>query len=168
MKIEIALLIILVLLPINALAVEVYLFGKNTKDFKTSDTLQIFLGMAASGAIHEIGHMVALEANGVDYERNGLTCYYDNTGETTENIISIAGFLAQTIFNAGAQLSKWRHTPFVFGSSVMATVHPLFYPRDSDDYKTLEDNGKSSDAARIGFTALNAAMTATLIRIEWN
>lgn len=121
--------------------------GRDLRELTWKDSALIFLGGMASLGVHEMSHIVEGDTNSA---RNGR-----------------AGFLGTTLVNLGLYLTPQRKSPFHFGFSIASTLGPLQYEPHTHDLKILEDSKANWKLEKYGFTAINALLTAPIIKITW-
>jgi hypothetical protein len=113
--------------------------------------VETVVGALAAMAVHEAGHVIAMEAAGVkDYKfETPLTFRYNTEGLSDSDMrwISRAGFLTQAIVGTAlTQIPATKDTAFTLGYTGMSTAQTLLYPLppgngDENDLGQLEKRG---------------------------
>jgi hypothetical protein len=157
---------------------EFYFFGVNLKSFKDSNAFTLVLGAAASVLVHEIGHSLYLQSQGMSYNlQRSMTGFVVNTDENLSDDqmqnFGRAGFALQT--GVGTLLSsfnKTRHSDFTKGWTMINAVEVYTYNQrhqdDANDFKMIErghGNGEQEYSMFVYLSSYNLARTVENVSV---
>ena len=117
---------------------------------------QLAAGAATSIGVHWLSHVVYFEANGIEWEQNGLReVVKQDLGGERKRWSGRIGFLGQLAGGAALKYSPWSDTWFATGYHIgtLAEIvsHPLLWGWDNSDL------GYIGDSAKIEWIAYTAA-----------
>lgn len=167
--------ILFCLLPTFAYSANVYVFGINGKDLKKAKWHHVFFGAISGIIVHELGHLVALEASDVEYSaatgfpKYGFTISgpSDEISDNTGKNIARAGFATQHAVNIG--LITWKEkSDFTYGYRIITTLQTLSYPlrhnEGEGDFAMIDKHGGNGNIEHEIFSSLTLH---NIFRIEW-
>jgi hypothetical protein len=120
---------------------------QNIKNLTTREYAEIATGVAASFAVHWLGHVIYFQANGIEWRQDGLM------EKATQPIsgnqlqwVGRAGFLTQLMVGIGIEYAPWKLGYFKMGYHLGTAAEIATYPAVHKDKGDLQAIGNSKDA----------------------
>ena len=152
-------------IPVPSMCADFYFFGMNSKWIKKANWSVVLLGGIASPIVHELGHIVVMEAKGIDYHFNNPTSFTFYTDDDSDaRMVARSGFIAQQAVNL-ILTSINRESDFTKGYTISTALLQFTYPmRGGGDLSTMDKRGGDGDAMWMFF---NGITLHNMFRVEW-
>ena len=146
--------------PALATNINWYLLGKPVDHIFKQNIFYVVGGMALVPIVHELGHVVDAEIQGIALHYDGMGGFeIDREGLTDSQIIRQArsGPLANLIFGFGLKFSKWSNSDFANGYFQGQAFQLATYKLrrgDSGDFNLIDEHGGNGNFERNLYTSL--------------
>jgi len=146
-------------------------FGINYKDFENRDWKPMIVGVVASLAAHELGHIVTGRLVGMDttFKFNDMMAWaddYDNKSNDQKALYHAGGFISQVVIGSVlTAIPTTRHSDFTVGFNGFSSINSFSYAvtggtrKDSSDVANLDNDGYNGTATALTSGFITGGLT---------
>lgn len=139
--------------------------GIPMEDFKTSpkNYTKLAVGVGTSFAVHYLGHVTYLEANGIEWRQDGIEeIVEDDISNSKKRWVGRSGFVSQLAVGAVLKYGPWSDdfktgyfvTGYHIGTAAEITTYPILH-RDTGDLDFI-DEGNGNQHLEYGIYSISS------------